>query len=330
MDPNIYCPIGGCNHTSTACQGFLITYQNNSCYWPFGIASSDGCQNILSLDHIKSAFTEWIKNNSQCEVVIDTDYQGNKNFYTNCSCSSFQGNTFKNITFSNYVFDFANGAPFTPDYPASSPYIISVGATQFINSSQTVTQEIVSSIATGSIITSGGGFSFYEPMPAYQQSAVNNWVSQYGSSIPAGYFNAANRAYPDITLVGHNFLVYYSSNNKDQDTCPCNATIVDGTSASTPSSAGLLSLINEALLEGNLSPLGFANPTFYMLANSSSFNDITSGNNSCTEGYCCQYGYAAVPGWDPVSGLGSINWATLLAHTTALKQAAVERRMKKN
>ena len=39
------------------------------------------------------------------------------------------------------------------------------------------------------------------------------------------------------------------------------------------------------------------------------FNDITKGNNWCTENMCCNstFGYEAWIGWDPVTGLGTPN-----------------------
>ena len=45
--------------------------------------------------------------------------------------------------------------------------------------------------------------------------------------------------------------------------------------------------------------MGFANSVFY--ANSSAFNDITSGNNACP----ASVGYSATAGWDACTGLGS-------------------------
>jgi hypothetical protein len=44
------------------------------------------------------------------------------------------------------------------------------------------------------------------------------------------------------------------------------------------------------------------------------FNDVTSGSNNCCE-YddvdpvtCCTSGFTAATGWDPTTGLGSINF----------------------
>ena len=56
-------------------------------------------------------------------------------------------------------------------------------------------------------------------------------------------------------------------------------------------------------------PLGFINPALYNLAASGAyahdFNDITVGNNSVYRDGVQVQGYPAVPGWDPVTGLGT-------------------------
>ena len=53
--------------------------------------------------------------------------------------------------------------------------------------------------------------------------------------------------------------------------------------------------------------IGFANPLLYKMyaADKSSFTDITSGNNYCTESCCGSVGYVATKGWDAVTGLGT-------------------------
>lgn len=46
------------------------------------------------------------------------------------------------------------------------------------------------------------------------------------------------------------------------------------------------------------------------------FRDVTKGRNHCGAGRapqitCCQYGFSATKGFDPVSGLGSVDFLTL-------------------
>ncbi len=47
------------------------------------------------------------------------------------------------------------------------------------------------------------------------------------------------------------------------------------------------------------------------------FNDITQGDNSCTED-CCSMGFPATTGWDAATGLGTPNWSKLSAYIATL------------
>jgi kumamolisin len=76
--------------------------------------------------------------------------------------------------------------------------------------------------------------------------------------------------------------------------------VIGGTSAVAPLWAGLIALMNQKL--GH--PVGFLNPLLYgSLAGKGLTHDITSGNNGS---------YSAKAGWDPCTGWGSPDGATLL------------------
>lgn len=69
----------------------------------------------------------------------------------------------------------------------------------------------------------------------------------------------------------------------------------------------------------------YLNPTLYKLGGVSDriFNDITSGVNNCCAGQngtqtCCQYGFTATTGWDPLTGFGSINFQRAFSYFTSL------------
>jgi len=82
-----------------------------------------------------------------------------------------------------------------PTFPSSSPYVTSVGGTQFSQSpldvcgssqgflggmtfscsTQFGVAEVASSVRTGSRITTGGGFSREFPQPTYQSAAVQSY-----------------------------------------------------------------------------------------------------------------------------------------------------------
>jgi len=193
-------------------------------------------------------------------------------------------------------------------FPASCPYVTAVGATQGPELGE---KEIACSSSTNGLITTGGGFSFYYPMPAYQESAVNNYLLNGPNIPPSSLFNSSNRAFPDIALMGHNYQIIEGGS----------LLTISGTSASTPVFAAIITLINNARLNAGLPSVGFLNPTLYKLAEgseaSSIFNDITSGENNCCAGspgsqVCCTYGFTASSGWDPLTGLGSVNVQPLM------------------
>lgn len=83
----------------------------------------------------------------------------------------------------------------------------------------------------------------------------------------------------------------------------------------------MFTLINGKRLAAGKPAIGWITPTLYALGgnHSSIFNDITSGENNCCAGQagsqtCCQYGFFAAAGWDPLTGWGSPNFNKLLAY----------------
>lgn len=211
------------------------------------------------------------------------------------------------------------------DFPGASPYVTSVGATE-IQTGTVLTNpppacKGYSCWATGLEVTvnvnhtdgwaSGGGFSEVEPMPSYQTAAVNAYLKSGVTLPPSSYFDPTKRAHPDVAAVGHHCLIYEG-----------NIEAVDGTSCSAPIVGAILSLLNEASLASSGKPLGFANPLLYQAwtAQPTAFNDVTIGDNICCEGGCgptCK-GYLAAKGWDPVTGLGTPNYAVLLKYIQSL------------
>src|SRR5207247_10972790 len=87
---------------------------------------------------------------------------------------------------------------------------------------------------------------------------------------------------------------------------------VGGTSASSPSFAGLMALVNQK----TATSWGNANTKFYSLANAQYasggtviFHDVTSGNNSVpgVTGFSCGTGYDAVTGVGTVDATAFVN-----------------------
>eukprot|EP00958_Prasinococcus_capsulatus_P030074 scaffold7891_cov390-Prasinococcus_capsulatus_cf.AAC.2 len=205
---------------------------------------------------------------------------------------------------------------FNPPYPAACPYLTAVGATQMDPPDLTDVYEedacttyvcpksgpedAVSYELAG--FTSGGGFSNVAPMPDYQKDAVAGYMSSGVDLPPTSYFNTTGRGFPDIAALGSQNLIYYSSLFGGQ------YQPVGGTSASAPLIAGILALLNDALVSAGQPKLGFANPLLYKMAAECDecYTDITVGENKCTESGCfdCK-GFVCAAGWDPVTGLGT-------------------------
>ncbi|KAK0189207.1 peptidase S8/S53 domain-containing protein [Armillaria mellea] len=171
--------------------------------------------------------------------------------------------------------DGTNQVLFQPAFPAS---VTTVGGTTGVSPEVGVS-------------FSGGGFSRYFGTPSYQSGVVAEYVTSLGSNY-TGLYNTSGRAYPDLAAQGTSFSVIVS-----------NSTIsVGGTSASSPTVAGIFALLNDFRFANGKSSLGFINPLIY--ANSGGFNDIKSGSNpGCS--------FTAITGWDPVTGLGTPDFVKL-------------------
>ena len=171
---------------------------------------------------------------------------------------------------------------FDPTWPASSPYVTSVGATYLTDSK---TESGWSS--------SGGGFGNIFEAPDYQKAAIAGYMSKSG--LPdQKLFNASGRVSPDVSALGTCYTVF--SGGKATGT-------LSGTSASTPTFAGLVSLINvEANRQGKPS-MGFINPVLYKQTSADAIGfDVTDGNNKQSG---CSGGFPATVGFDAISGFGT-------------------------
>merc|ERR1739845_100618 len=109
---------------------------------------------------------------------------------------------------------------------------------------------------------------------------------------PASYFNGSHRGYPDVSAMGNNFLIYMQSMGGWSP--------VGGTSAATPTFAGVSAYLNDLSYSKTGKPLGFLNPLLYQMHAEvpEAFTDVTVGDNRCTEDGCfpsCE-GYVAAKG----------------------------------
>ena len=197
----------------------------------------------------------------------------------------------------SWTYNNISNCGYDPAFPASSPYVTTVGATMGPEIGST---EVVCDANLGGVITSGGGFSVLSSMPSYQNRAVNGYFSKASPQPVAGY-NSGGRGYPDVSLAGK----YYETVTGGK------VYPYSGTAASASVFAAMVSLVNAARLKAGRPTLGFLNTAIYAY-NGSFANVVTSGNNKCTQAVniiCCSQGFYAASGWDPTTGFGSVDFA---------------------
>jgi kumamolisin len=178
------------------------------------------------------------------------------------------------------------------DFPASSPYVLACGGTSVKASGDTITSETVwNDGAQGG--AGGGGISSFFPLPPYQEG-LSAALTAGGSK------KLTNRGVPDVAgdadeNTGYDVRVDGSD------------TVIGGTSAVAPLWAGLIARINS----NSGKSAGYINSLLYQ--NQPAFNDITQGNNG---------DFAAAPGWDACTGMGSpkgVQIASILTGSTGAK-----------
>ncbi len=133
--------------------------------------------------------------------------------------------------------------------------------------------------------------------PSWQDDAVKTYLSTADNLPASNLYNGSGRGFPDVSAQGTNYVVI--NNNI---TIPA----VAGTSASSPTFAGIVAMLNDARMAVGKSPMGFLNPFIYEYP--SIFNDITAGNNPG----CNTKGFYAAAGWDPITGNGTPNFPRML------------------
>ncbi|OJD26445.1 hypothetical protein ACJ73_02176 [Blastomyces percursus] len=142
--------------------------------------------------------------------------------------------------------DGTNRIAFTPIFPGACPFVTSVGATEGIN------PEIA-------VAFSSGGFSERFDRPSYQEKAVQAYLNRLGNRWD-GLYNPAGRDYPGVAAQGVSYPVFDNGE----------LIIVDGTSASTPTVAAVISHLNVLRLSQHNPVLSFLNPGFIALASKGS------------------------------------------------------------
>jgi kumamolisin len=177
------------------------------------------------------------------------------------------------------------------DYPASSPNVVAVGGTTLALLPSGLASETAWS-------GSGGGISTLYAKPSYQ------------SELSATTY--PKRAYPDVAFNADpnsgqpTWLHYYDANgNVMKD---ASYIVIGGTSIAAPQWSGFAALVNAARASKSFDMHGiYLNVSDAQKA--SCFDDVVSGSNGA---------FTAAPGWDAVTGWGSMRAAALLKVLKAL------------
>jgi len=231
--------------------------------------------------------------NRQCLEYMKLGLQGVSILYSSGDFG-VAGNGGQCINSVTGAYNNGSNGLFNPSFPGGCPYVTSVGATQVLNGSTVRTPES----ASQRVIFSGGGFSNVFALPSYQEKAMATYFQQHAPPYGADRFNNSQkvRGFPDVSANGVNYVTAVDGQ----------FSLSFGTSASCPTFASVLNNINEQRINAKKSPVGFVNPVLY--ANPQVLNDVTNGGNQG----CGTAGFQSVPGWDPVTGLGTPNFPKMM------------------
>jgi subtilase family serine protease len=224
------------------------------------------------------------------------------------------------------------------DDPSSQPFVTGVGGTSIQALGPRPTESVWNS--GGTVLSgmlqpgaTGGGVSklWAMPVPQLESAAALNVRTAQAAGTNCGHPGGFCREVPDVAADGDpatGYLIFWNGRGDIPD-APAGWQGIGGTSGAAPLWAALL-----ALTDGSRActgaPIGYANPALYKAAGTSyaaDFNDVVSGNNDFTGtngGH-----FAAAPGYDPVTGLGTPDAAglagALCANTIRISRPADQR-----
>ncbi|GJJ06826.1 hypothetical protein Clacol_001022 [Clathrus columnatus] len=168
-------------------------------------------------------------------------------------------------------------ATFRPFFPSTCPYVTSVGATTGLGPEMAVSYSL-------------GGFSNVFSTPSYQLTAVEHYINITGNDNSTN-FNTSGRAFPDTSVHGNDIVFIFQAQGLTIDTTITSATIF----------ASMIAFLNSVLLSKGHPVLGFLNPLIY--TQPSGFDDIKLESDPA----CNTTGFSVVDGWDPRTGVGTLN-----------------------
>jgi kumamolisin len=185
--------------------------------------------------------------------------------------------------------DFVNDGEAHVGFPASSPFALACGGSDVTIQGASIAEVVWND---GPIVgATGGGISNKFSRPLYQNEL----------QIPLSPKGVRGRGLPDVCSNAAHYEVIVKGS----------AVPFEGTSAAAPLWAGLIALINQRLYSQGSKPVGFLNPLIYQMrtAIDPPLKDVIEGKNDI-DGMLGRY--AAQPGWDACTGLGSPRGKRLL------------------
>jgi hypothetical protein len=184
--------------------------------------------------------------------------------------------------------------------------------------------------------------------PAWQKVWTESYLDDQPSASkpPHGSYDRVGRGFPDVAAVAVNCLtvdmlgttaakrsahtaahdaganaatlsavdarIGQIEGNASATSGPVTAAVSSG-SCATAIVAGIVAMLADVNLRKHGVGLGPVAERFYRAAaqRSGAFYDVVGGNNTCARGDCCLFGYESAPGWDALTGLGSIAYPGL-------------------
>jgi subtilase family serine protease len=238
------------------------------------------------------------------------------------------------------------------DFPASSPYVTAVGGTElndctgnywsatdnkYGGSALSYIPEVAWNDTTAAAVPCGSSGGILSASGGGKSNMVTKPAWQRGTGVP----NDGFRDVPDVAFPAspdHDGYLECSGEGADSGLPDCvngfrnsktDLDVIGGTSAAVPGFAGVIALLNQKMnsSQGNI------NQTLYNVASFSAdaFHDVTTGSNKVP----CKaaspdcpaaggvLGYTAAPGYDLVTGLGSVDAFNLIREWTSDFQVVV-------
>lgn len=209
------------------------------------------------------------------------------------------------------IYDDCQSTSADVDYPASSPQVVAVGATNLTpvgasapNNGSNWLESAWSCTNSSSCLSSGG--SGGGASPTFSKPSYQNVITT------SPYQQSSSRLVPDISANGDPATGFPVYSTDPEDTTPSERLmVVGGTSLAAPESAALFT--NLLAAHGATTGVGDIHSALYAAyaADDGAFRDITVGSNGAVGTQPGDPSVQAAAGFDTVSGLGAPLWPAI-------------------